>query len=248
MIFLWLLKILALTLVCLLALAFLLFLLVVSAPIIYRLKAGYAGKPDIRFNAKWILRIFTVNYDTSNTPAFTIRICGRAKHKLKKAKPVSEKGKSSNSKKRNNDPETDAGEDKKKVSLIDNVKKAGEAWDKFTDYPYKRRLVNQTILLVKRLIKGILPREIAGECCFGFDDPSLTGMLLGAAHALLGAAHLYNKIYVNADFEKEYLYLKCQSAGKIRLWSILWPLIAYAVSKPVWIILKPLVFKKQAKG
>ena len=249
MILLWILKVLSLILLCILALALLAALVVLSAPVRYRVNAGYDGKTDILLNAQWILRIFTVNYNASGTPAFTFKICGRVRQrrKLQKAGKVKKKKKQDE----DIDLETDVIEHKKhkkKVSFTEKAIKVKENWDKLIDYPYKHMIVEKTILLLKRLVKAILPKDITGECRFGFEDPCITGMLLGAFYALFGMLRLYNQIYVSADFEKEYLYLKCQIAGKIRLWSLLWPLIAYAVSKPVWIILKPLVFKKRAKG
>ncbi|MDR1558878.1 MAG: DUF2953 domain-containing protein [Clostridiales bacterium] len=252
------LKVLALILVYVLAAVLIIITLALFSPARYRLRAGYDGKNEIFLKAAWLFHIFSVIYDTNASPAFKFNIFGRARKR--KRKPAdTERGydNESNIKKReelkenNNEEKSEENEeDEEKQSLIDKFNKWKGYWDKFLEYPYKSGLTEKTLLFLKRVLKAILPDRADGECRFGFEDPSLTGMLLGLAHAVRGRAGLYEHVRISADFEKKYLYLKCRASGKIRLWALLWPFLAYVLSKPVWIIIKPHIFKnkKKAKG
>jgi hypothetical protein len=252
---LWLLKVLILILVGVLAIMLFFALLALFSPIWYRLNAGYDGKKAILLRAAWLFRIFTVVYDTNAAPAFKFKICGRAgkrKRRRPDAEPdsdnESENKKREQIKEENDGAETKEDEADEKLSIVDKAREFKENLDKVLEYPYKKRLIQQTLLLLKRVFKAILPNDADGEFRFGFDDPGLTGMLLGAAYAVRETTGLYERVRVSADFEKNYFYIKCRMEGKTRLWSLLWPFLAYAVRKPVWIIIKPLIFKKRAKG
>jgi hypothetical protein len=260
MIVLMILRVLALIFVSVLALALFVILLLLIVPIRCRLNADYNGKPDIQFEARWLFRIFTIIYSKSGIPLLTLKVFGISVKR--RHKPPKKKLTDTDKVIANNDEAFDYNnegiehptvkgkmtEDDEKPSSVIKKKRLKENWDKFIAYPYKEMLVNKTILLLKRLIKATKPKDGDVECCFGFEDPSVTGILLGAVHALCGACCLYKYIRITADFEKEYLYLKCRLEGSIRLGSLVWPLIAYIVSKPVWILVKPLIFKKKEKG
>ena len=228
--------------------------IILFVPFRYKLNAGYQEKLDMHMKASWLWRIFTFIYDTDAAPAYKLRIFGRAgKTALKTGS--AERRDDERKTKRNDDRKTKQDDDRKtkrnrkelgiKNTLKENFK---ENWRKAADYPYKNALINKTVLLTKRLLKALLPSQADGECHFGLDDPGTTGVLLGAAHTLLGITDLYNHIHISADFEKKILTMKCHIIGKITLWSLLWPFIAYTLSKPVWIIIKPLIFRRRTKG
>ena len=250
MVFIWILRALVFVLFFLL----LIIIVVLFAPIRYRLTADYEEKLGLHIKAAWLLRIFTVIYDTGLTPVFKLRIFGRAakhRHTPKKNKSGGlEEDTSSKKPKKHKNKEAE-------IRNIENVKKSRnfwvldeikQNWQSYIEYPYKNAFIKKTLLLAKRILKALLPSQANGECRFGFDDPSTTGILLGAAHALLGVSDLYSHINISADFEKEFLYMKCHIAGKIMLWSLFWPLIAYIFSKPIWFIIKPRIFKRRTKG
>ena len=245
MIYIWILKALAYVFTFVL----LIISVVLFAPIRYRLNADYKGKLGLHVKASWILRIFTLIYDTDFNPAFKLTIFGRTgrkkKDRHKKTHHDSDEDNQDIQKTEQESTETQKEDDNAKRSKLGDLK---AHWHKVIDYPYKDLLVKKTLLFAKRFIKALLPTQADGECCFGFDDPSATGMLLGAAHAFLGITDLYNRVSISADFEKKYLYLKCHIAGKVTLWSLCWPFVAYALSKPVWIIIKPMIFKQKTKG
>jgi len=243
----WILK----TLAIIIALILLVILLVLLTPVRYRLNADYKTDLSMYVKATWLLRIFTVVYDTNSTPVFKLKIFGREglfKRKSKQSKSYSDGSLSKIKKSKNKNNETQNNESEKKRRKTLDMSELTEKWHSINEYPYKDALIKKTILLIKRLIKALLPSHAEGQCCFGFDDPSTTGILLGAAHAFCGIADLYENLQISADFEKKYLDLKCGIAGRLRLGSFLWPLIVYTLSKPVWIIIKPMIFSKKTKG
>ena len=251
MVFIWILKALA----CVLTLVLLVLLTVLFVPVRYKLNAEYSEKIGVYLKASWLLRMFVLIYDTEVNPAVKLKILGRTGKNKRKSKSGSEAG---NKKRKKSEEKAESKQKSTKQKPAKQKSGSNEkgfkGWDKkelwrnFKDYPYKEPLIRKTLLFTKRLIKALLPSQADGECRFGFDDPGATGALLGAAHTVLGITNLYGHICVSGDFEKEYLYLKCNIAGKITLWSLCWPFAAYALSRPVWIIIKPMIFKKKTKG
>ena len=244
MVFIWILKALA----CVLIVLLLIIMLILFAPIRYKLNAAYEDSLDMRITASWILRAFTFIYETGAEPVSKFKIFGRARRKKGKSGPPNgdEAGKAKKPKgkkaKRHTDEDKEESDDKSKGRGI------REILGKFMDYPLKEALIKKTLLFIKRVLKAPRFKQADCACVFGFDDPSATGIALGAAHTALGLANLYRYVTVSADFEKKYLCLNCHIMGKITLWSLLWPFMAYTLSKPVWIILKPMIFKKRTKG
>jgi len=222
---------------------------VLFVPVRYRLNAGYIDKLNVYVKASWLLRIFTVIYNTDAQPAFALQVFGRAGRRKAKRENNGSDADSSETKDIKQKKSKQAKQKKdKKVGDVPNKRGIKFYWRKFTDYQYKEALVKRTLLLVKRTVKALLPSQADGECRFGFEDPSATGMALGAAHALLGMTDSYSHVNIGAVFDRKFFYLQCRMSGKLSIWSLTWPLAAYALSRPVWIILKPLIFKKKSKG
>ena len=250
MLVIWFIKVFVLILILTLFIA----MLILFVPVQYRLNADYNEKLDILIKAAWFLRIITITYDSGKSPSFRLRIfgiVGKNKTKPKNTQTDSEKSKKrkriKHPKEKDENPDKEDIKDKKKNNFFRKISFLMDKLIKIFDYPYKTLLINRTSKLLKRLIKAFIIKNADVECDFGFDDPSKTGMLLGAAHALCGITHSYKYVRINADFEKEYLYLKSYMEGKFTIWSLFWPLVAYVVNKPVWILLKPYFFTKKRK-
>jgi len=272
---LWIFKRVIIFIICILALALLIVFLplILFVPIRYRLNIDYNKKLYVQAEATWLFRILAIIYDINISPTYELKVFGvstQRKRKQRKrnssGKYVDNEEKMSHNKERKGQAASGVIDDEeksllkkkpllkeekhsffegKKHSYTEDEEQPESGWKMFVGYPYKKTFINKTILVLKRLTKAIMPNNIDMECCFGFDDPCLTGLLLGAAHALFSPSRLYKFMYINADFEKKYLYLKCNMDGKIRLWSLLWPSVAYVVCKPVRVFLIPLIFKKK---
>jgi hypothetical protein len=129
------------------------------------------------------------------------------------------------------------GEPEEKKGVIQRVKD-------FIEIKEKEAIVSQAWLTLKRLLKAVIFKEFYAKTIFGFDDPSLTGVLLGAAYMIVTPLGLGEQILFDGDFENKRLFADVRVKGYTNLWSILWPLTAFAISKPVWPIIKPHLFKK----
>jgi len=70
---------------------------------------------------------------------------------------------------------------------------------------------------LRYLWKKARPRRIEGEVRFGFDDPSVTGMCMGALSVLY--AWYPKKFYLNPDFDQKILEGKLLIKGHIRLYA-----------------------------
>jgi len=241
----------------LLALVLLIILALLFVPIRYYINLNHSGKQKIYLKASWLFRIFKFNYDNTVIHKSTLKIFGisvsgrkpKSKRRLKEKKvsdfikTVVSDDEAGNDEIMSEQP-TDWAKQFKEEDTSSEEKGNGlrENWDKFKSYPYKEMLVSNTILLLKRLIRPLKPKNASLKCTFGFDDPSATGALLGAAHAVCGICDLYDHVSISADFDKKCLNYECHAEGKIKVWSLTWPFVVYAFSKPVWFFLKPFIF------
>jgi hypothetical protein len=231
-------------------------------PIRYKINLSYNGKQEVHLRATWLFRIFKYNYNNTDLLKRGLRKFGSSDSGNKPSSKRQRKENISGLEKTVDEHESigldtaDSSEsaseqstdrskhsEKEYTSSEEKGSSLKENWDKFKSYPYKGMLISDTKLLMKRLIKPLKPKEFNLKCSFGFDDPSITGSVLGAAHAVCGIYGLYDHVSITADFEKKYLSYESQVIGKIRLWSLTWPFVVYSFSKPIWFFLKPLVYK-----
>jgi len=257
---------LAIIFLSLLALVLLITLALLFVPIRYNINLNYRGKQEIYLKASWLFRIFKFNYDNTVVRKSTLTIFGIYVRRRKRKRRLKEKKVSDLNKTIVSEDEAIycdmVGSDEimseqstdwakhlqeEDSSSKEKVNRLKENWDRFKSYPYKEMLVSKTKLLLKRFIKPLKPKEAKLKCSFGFDDPSATGALLGAAHAICGICDLYDHVTITADFEKKCLNYECRVEGKIRVWSLTWPLVVYLISKPVWFFLKPMIFNRYRK-
>lgn len=88
----------------------------------------------------------------------------------------------------------------------------------------------------KRFLKKIKPKLIDGEIAFGFEDPSITGRVLGGVSMLY--PYLQNHLTIFADFEEKKLSGKLYIKGRIRLSMILSFLLYLLFDKTVRITIR----------
>jgi chemotaxis protein histidine kinase CheA len=134
-----------------------------------------------------------------------------------------------------------------KKTLKSRIEWIRAKWDMISEFPLKDELLEETGKLIKRLIKAIIPKGLEGELELGFDDPSLTGKVLGALYFITGVGGFSNFRF-RADFEKTKFTADLKAWGRISIWSLMWPALAAALSKPGRYILKPLIFKNRIKN
>jgi len=117
----------------------------------------------------------------------------------------------------------------KKESIIENLKA-------IISYKNKSELIKPTIKLLKRLLKVINPKKFNFICTFGFDDPCITGYILGIIYIIKSFLNL--DIKVNGDFEKKGLEFDIYASGTANIFKIGLPIIIYISRKPIWNIIK----------
>ena len=113
------------------------------------------------------------------------------------------------------------------------------------DYPDKRLILEYTKELIVRLLRALRPKRFALRGVIGFEDPSLTGKALGALGVIAALTGL--NMVLHGNFEEPEIKGHGAMAGKVTLWALLWPLVRYVCKKPIWRIVKPMIFKRKHK-
>lgn len=119
----------------------------------------------------------------------------------------------------------------KEKTLLAKLKEAYYEYDVKSLYkPLKRFL--------KRVLKAIGIRKARADLTFGFDDPSLTGMVLGGGCAV--AAFLPFDFRLRGHFDGAFLDGNVIIKGKTCAFAILVPTARLVFEKPVWKLIKKL--------
>lgn len=154
----------------------------------------------------------------------------------KKEKPVKEKPKKEKPKKEKKSVK----EKPKKQTFLD---KAKTNISKFNDFREKHDiplLIKLALAYVWDQIKafGIYGGRVDG--ILGLDDPSKTGMALGG----IGAAGAFLPLDINiiGNFEKKEINAKGEIYGKTCIFKLLLPILKLILKKPVWALIKDLLF------
>jgi hypothetical protein len=113
----------------------------------------------------------------------------------------------------------------KKKGLLHKIITYYKEYDLKSLYPAVKRFI-------KKMCRAVGIKEAFANVVFGFDDPSLTGMVLGGGAAF--AAFVPFKLNLSGFFEGEYLDADGKVKGKTRLIALLVPLVGLVVEKPVW--------------
>lgn len=122
------------------------------------------------------------------------------------------------------------------------VNKLGELKEKKDDllkvYHSKRyeAAKKDVILYIKELIQITKPSKLEGNIVFGFDDPALTGQLLGKAAMLL--PFYDNFLNVRPDFTRQCFEGDLKGRGKIYVFSLLKLIIKVKFNKNLIIVTK----------
>lgn len=149
------------------------------------------------------------------------------------------------------DPNESSGEKeslKSKVNrIIDSCIKALEKVKLVINYPDRDELIRLTIRLLQRWMKALQPDLFQLEGEFGFTDPSLTGKCLGGIAMISGLFGQMDSVRIKGNFDKSIFVFALYAKGIFTLWSFVWPLAVYVLSKPVWRIVKPFIFGKNKK-
>ena len=120
---------------------------------------------------------------------------------------------------------------------LEEDKKDGLDLQYFLHMPDKKRLLKVCFAFLKRVCRGVLPKNIYVQATIGMGDPALTGYILAAA----GAAKA--KFGKNLQIKGEFRHWALEDAivrikGKIIIGYLAYALLRLALSKPIWKIIK----------
>lgn len=107
----------------------------------------------------------------------------------------------------------------------------------FLRLPDKKRFLTICFTFLKRICKGVLPKNIFVQATIGMGDPALTGYVLAAA----GVAKM--KFGENLQIKGEFDHLALEDVivrikGKIIIGYLTYALLRFALSKPIWKIIR----------
>ena len=231
-------------------------------PVKYTVTANNSEDLYVNLNAKWLMSIFRLHYFLNNgasEKSFTILFfkINSDKKKDKDKKYSKDEKSEANEKKSGDTPETaddntdsvssgkkDTAEPKKKkfsfasvkenlISFKSSVADSIESFRFALNYPDKKLILHYTIACIKELIISLKPKAFRLDLEIGFDDPALTGQIGGAAYMMKSLFLNKLDLDIKINFEKEKLIFNTAAKGSLSLWSILFPLIKYAIRKPI---------------
>ena len=209
------LKILLYLLFFLLGLVFLLFII----PVNYRGQVLTAEGFRMKFAFGWAGKLFGIsaeiegeNYDV------TLRILDKRVCKLK--------SKEHEGKKEQSEQKTEKKEKEKKVPGFREIA--------------DRTLINEIIEYIKRVLNIVRPKYMHLYATYGFDDPSLTGMVCGAA-AVIKSMIPHARVGLYPDFTQEIIDLDLRAEGSMTVGSLAYQTIRTVLKKPV----RKILFRKK---
>lgn len=127
-------------------------------------------------------------------------------------------------------------DNKKSKENLDYLKNIFNKIKSIFKYPERDIIIKYTKKLILKLFKIIKPENINIKCEFGFDDPSITGYLLGVISMM--SVLIPGNLNIKGNFEKEIFNISLETYGKANLWSIGFHILVYVFKKPIWKLIK----------
>lgn len=89
--------------------------------------------------------------------------------------------------------------------------------------------------LLGKILRALKPKKFKCQMVIGFEDPSVTGMVLGGISMV--NAFVPIDIKVRGNFEEEELSGELETSGKVSVISLIVPIISFIFKKPIWKII-----------
>lgn len=124
-------------------------------------------------------------------------------------------------------------------SICGKIKKAISKFKDFKEFVQDKH-TKAAFKLIKdeliKLLKYIKPRKIKGYLNFGFEDPSMTGKVLGVYYAIMKGCP--KKFNLNPDFENKRLEADVFLKGRIRLYYVIYIVLRIYLNQDFKYVLK----------
>jgi hypothetical protein len=232
------LKILGIILLCIVALIIALLCAVLFIPIHYRAEADYHDRFSLDAEAHCLYGALRFIFSKPQESALLIfgKALGSSKNNGQSAEHPEKEDKEEEyvgkKQKVSDDDDKDKPSLSQRIEYFNSIDKTG--------------VLRESLRCLARLIKALLPRHLNGRLDLAFADPGLTGMAYGLCCAAIYPLGLQNNLIVTSNFERDKIAATLSAGGSINIWSIVWPLAALALSKPVRPITIGFIFKKGA--
>lgn len=189
--------------------------LIIFVPFKYLLKGKIDGNIGGSIETRWLFGLVKVLvYKYEDKPEIKIVICGLKIFSKKLIEHKETKEKKS---------------DKKEKSKKKSKSKRS----------FGKDLLLEFFKYFKDIINIVKPKYIKISGVYGFEDPSLTGMLLGVISIIKGAVPKA-QIYVEPNFEEEFINIEAEIYGDIKVYVICYRTLKLIIKKEV----RKFLFKK----
>lgn len=205
-------------------LAALLLLLITSllVPVTYKGEAEVSDGISFRYKAGWLWNIINIrgigSGEGQTTEVFLVN---------KRLFAVKAKGKE------NSEPEKKS----KKKAVKEAAKKENNLKSMFDT-----RMIKEGLSFLKRVIKQLSPKYLHLQGTYGFDDPSVTGMIAGFIYTLQGILP-QSRILLQPSFTEEILELEFKAAGVLFPAKLAWETARFLLKKDI----RTKIFKRNKK-
>lgn len=119
---------------------------------------------------------------------------------------------------------------------ICSMKEQADIWLAFIRSEEVKQLLAVCKKQIRQILRHLIPSRLKIRGNYGFEDPSLTGKITGFLCAL--PSRFQKDIRVQPHFQEECLDGEIVLQGRIRLGSLLWPLILIVVRPCTWKVYK----------
>jgi len=246
-----LLKIILYIVLALLALALLIILLVTFVPVSYKLDAVWKEELTGQARAAWLFGAvgIAVDLDSKQAKPWVFGFTTGRRKKKSSPKPAQKKDSAdvkpglekSNSESKPPFKNSDAAsgsvkagaqdkihdEKKEKAGIINKFKEMLNKWESIREIPDKKDLLNNALSLLKQLFRLAKPKVLRLRGRIGFEEPHLTGYVLGAVFALQGISGW--DVQLEGDFNNKALELELIAKGRIWAGLMTWNVLLFAL-------------------
>lgn len=118
------------------------------------------------------------------------------------------------------------------LCIIDKIKYIQDFNDKYSI----KALVSTSWKLLLKLIKNLGFKIFEINGVIGFDDPSTTGQVIGLIAVV--REFLPFSVNISGNFDNSQLTGNFNIKGRTSIWQILFPILIYVLTKPVWPLVK----------
>ncbi len=121
-------------------------------------------------------------------------------------------------------------------NILSSVKNIYNKFIYLKNYPERDKIIRYTINFIRDLFSAVKPKKFETNIIVGFDDPAVTGKLLGFTAIILEFLHF--DIYLSGDFENKIFEGVLETRGKTNIFKIAVPTLKYLLKKPIWRLIK----------